>query len=390
MTDGYVGNDMEIVPEIQRHPNARVFSFGIGSSVNRFLLDKMAEQGRGEVEYVGLNEDGSAAAKRFHERVRSPLLTDISVDWGGLPVADVYPKRIPDLFAAKPVVLHGRYTAAWKGAIHLRGKLAGKPYSRDLTVTLPAKEPAHDVLASLWARAKINDLMAQDYNGIQMGTVQDKLKDAIAQLGLDFRLMTQYTSFVAVEEMTVTEGGEPRRVEVPVEMPEGVSYEGVFGSERAMYKAASVSGGGGSGVAAGVPGGVVGGIIGARPMAAPPPPSVAMSRIAVMEDRARVLSLAEQKMAKLHPSLAAMVERLKNPAARPRPEEAQVVRNGKAEVQIFLTDTSAETLAKLKQLGFELVLQPKTAKIVIGRIPIEKLAALADLSFVKYVAPQPR
>ncbi|MEK7750988.1 MAG: VWA domain-containing protein, partial [Acidobacteriota bacterium] len=65
MTDGFVGNDMEIIAEVQRHPNARVFSFGIGSSVNRFLLDKMAEEGRGEVEYVGLNEDGSAAARRF-------------------------------------------------------------------------------------------------------------------------------------------------------------------------------------------------------------------------------------------------------------------------------------------------------------------------------------
>src|SRR5262249_14339175 len=73
MTDGYVGNDMEIVGEVQKHPNARVFSFGIGSSVNRFLLDKMAEAGRGEVEYVSLNDDGSAAAKRFHERVRNPL-----------------------------------------------------------------------------------------------------------------------------------------------------------------------------------------------------------------------------------------------------------------------------------------------------------------------------
>lgn len=80
MTDGYVGNDMEIVSEVQKHQNARVFAFGIGESVNRFLLDKMAEAGRGEVEYVSLNDDGSAAARRFHERVRNPLLTDISID----------------------------------------------------------------------------------------------------------------------------------------------------------------------------------------------------------------------------------------------------------------------------------------------------------------------
>ena len=122
MTDGYVGNDMEIIGEIQRHPNARVFAFGIGGSVNRFLLDGMAKYGRGEVEYVALNDDGSAAARRFHERVRNPLLTDISVDWNGLPVADVYPKQIPDLFSAKPVILSGRYTGVGKGTIRLRGK----------------------------------------------------------------------------------------------------------------------------------------------------------------------------------------------------------------------------------------------------------------------------
>lgn len=112
MTDGYVGNDFAILDEIQKHPNARVFAFGIGSSVNRFLLDKMAEQGRGEVKYVGLNDDGSTAARRFHERVRNLLLTDLSVDWNGLPVKDIYPKRLPDIFSAKPVVLTGRYKTA--------------------------------------------------------------------------------------------------------------------------------------------------------------------------------------------------------------------------------------------------------------------------------------
>jgi len=126
MTDGYVGNDMEIISEVQKHPNARVFSFGIGGSVNRFLLDKMAEAGRGEVEYVDLNDDGSAAARRFHERVRNPLLTDISIDWNNLPVADVYPQRIPDLFGAKPLVLTGRFTSAGRGTIRLKGKMGGR------------------------------------------------------------------------------------------------------------------------------------------------------------------------------------------------------------------------------------------------------------------------
>jgi Ca-activated chloride channel family protein len=241
MTDGYVGNDMEIISEIQQHPNARVFAFGIGSSVNRFLLDKMAEQGRGEVEYVTLEDDGSSAARRFHERVRNPLLTDIEIDWAGLPVADVYPKRLPDLFSAKPLILTGRYTSAARGAIRLRGNLAGQTFMKEIPIELPKLQNAHDVLATLWARTRIDDLMSQNYAGIQNDDPQPDLREEIIQLGLEYRLMTQFTSFVAVEEMIVTDGGQPRRIDVPVEIPEGVSRAGGFGVNEPAPKTITVS-----------------------------------------------------------------------------------------------------------------------------------------------------
>ncbi len=237
MTDGEVGNDMEILAEVQRHPNARVFSFGIGSSVNHFLLDGMARYGRGEVEYVGLQDDGSAAARRFHERVNSPLLTDISIDWGGLSVTGVYPARIPDLFAAKPVVISGRYSSPGAGVIRLRGRTGGREFTREIRVNLPASQPENAMLATLWARRRVEDLMSQDFSGLQRGAIRDDLKQQITQLGIDYRLMTPFTSFVAVEERVITEGGAPRRVEVPVEMPEGMSYEGVFGSENRLQAA---------------------------------------------------------------------------------------------------------------------------------------------------------
>ncbi|MEK7405407.1 MAG: VIT domain-containing protein [Acidobacteriota bacterium] len=359
MTDGYVGNDMEIISEVQRHPNARVFSFGIGSSVNRFLLSKMAEYGRGEVEFVGLNDDGSAAARRFHERVRSPLLTDISVDWAGLPVTDVYPRRILDMFSAKPVVLTGRYTGPARGAARLRGKAVGRDFAREIRVDLPAAEPRHDVLATVWARTRIDDLMGQDYAGLQQGRPRTDLREEITQLGLDYRLMTQFTSFVAVEEMIVTDGGQPRRVEVPVEMPEGVSYEGVFGERREMAQGmASV---------------MTSFKALARPAAMP----------AVERDATDRAAGPSEPPSKLHPSLTVVVERLKKGLKI----DARFVKNGKAELQVWLTDTSPATINQLKALGFEIVLEPKTAKLVIGRLPLEKLAALVELKAVRYVAP---
>lgn len=379
MTDGYVGNDVEIIAEVQKHPNARVFSFGIGSSVNRFLLDKMAEQGRGEVEYVGLNDDGSAAALRFHERVQNPLLTDISVDWDALKVTEVYPQRLQDLFSAKPVILTGRYVHPGKGTITLHGKLAGRPVTREIRVELPETQPQHDVLATLWARTRIEDLMARNYSGIQQGTAKPEVRLAITQLGLDYRLLTQYTSFVAVEEMTITEGGQPRRIDVPVEIPEGLSYEGIFGGRGDVLHQVPMLN------AAAPPMSRRGGFIGKT-----------MERRAFSEADGSVDLLREGKpdlsvkneSAKLHRSLAAVVNRLKEKNQTPSPDEISFVKNGKAEVQVWLSDTSDETLAQLEKLGFEMMLKPKSGKLVIGRLPIDKLAALTELKAVRYIVPQ--
>lgn len=229
MTDGQVGNDMEILAEVQKYSQARVFAMGFGNAPNRFLLDKMAEYGRGEVEYVAENGDSSMVSSRFHERVRNPLLTDLEIDWTGLPVSDVYPQqRLPDLFSAKPLILSGRYTGGGQGRLRLKGKMAGRDFTREIPVVLPDDEPRHDVLATLWARKKIDDLMAQDTVGVQQGKMRDDLRETITQLGLDFRLMTQFTSFVAIEDVIITGGGEPRRVDVPVEATDSMSV-GVSG-----------------------------------------------------------------------------------------------------------------------------------------------------------------
>ena len=109
-------------------------------------------------------------------------------------------------------------------------------------------------------------------------------------------------------------------------------------------------------------------------------------------DPLTVLSPEEKKRAelqsRLHPSILAVIDRLKTKGTNAGADEAKFIRDGKAEIQIWLTDKSAENLAKLKELGFEVVLDPKSAKLIIGRLSIEKLEALADLNFIRYVAPQ--
>jgi len=406
MTDGYVGNDLEIIGEVQKHPNARVFSFGIGSSVNRFLLDNMAKYGRGEVEYVGLNDDGSAAARRMHERVRNPLLTDISIDWNGMAVSDVYPKTIPDLFGAKPVIVNGRYTGNGRGTIRLKGKMSGRDFVREIPVDFSSPQ-SHDVLATLWARTRIDDLMSQDFRGAQQGTVKDDVKQSIVQLGLDYRLMTQFTSFVAVEEMVVTDGGQPRRVDVPIEVPEGVNRQMVYGEysgngnmglayQRAQFanlpmstETVTVTRAGTNNSVGLIGAGAGGGVAATQPTARPIGGLVTEADEAVWvkppspEDKKRA-----DLQSKFHPSLIALVHRLKARNSIPGADESKFVHNGKAEIQIWFVDKSDEAMAKLKELGFEIVLDPKTAKMVMGRLPIEKLSALADIKSVRYVAPQ--
>ncbi|HEY7095468.1 MAG TPA: VIT and VWA domain-containing protein [Terriglobales bacterium] len=390
VTDGYVGNDMQIIGEVQKHSNARVFSFGIGSSVNRFLLDGMAKAGRGAVEYVTLNDDADEASKRLYERIRSPLLTDVSVNWGGLPVKDVYPSRIPDLFSGQPVVITGRYTTSAQGAIQLRGTRAGKPFSRDIPVDF-SSSGSEEAISTYWARQKVDDLMSQDWEGAQTGQMNASLQKQITQLGLDYRLMTQYTSFIAVEEKVVNTNGTLQRVEVPVEMPEGVSYEGVFGEEPrslAMMNQVNVVGGISSGVAGGVGSGNFNGSLSKslRVVPAPPPPASMPTRFAEEKDTSRRDLLPEptspsRKLleSKLSPELLKALD-----CSQKGGPNCHV--GGKLKLQIWLSGSDDAVKAKLKALGVAFLSEGKSGQALIGTLAMDKLEALAKIVEVKFVS----
>src|SRR5687767_14066085 len=322
-----------------------------------------------------------------------------------MPVSDVYPKVIPDLFGAKPVILTGKYGGNGRGVIRLKGKMSGRDFVREIPVDFSATDK-RDVLATLWARTRVDELMAQDFNGAQQGTMKEDLKQTITQLGLDYRLMTQFTSFVAVEEMIVTDGGQPRRIDVPVEVPEGVNRMMVGGDAdpeqtnfyqlRAAPGAAAMSVGTPARVRASGAGG------GSRTKVAPMPPNSApvvtvqaspaarvdSSIVSSIHSRVVPASPLEQLRLKTHRSVFAVVERLRKREILPSADEGKFIRNGKAELQVWLTDKSDENLAKLKELGFEVMLDAKTSKVIIGRLSIDKLEALAALKFVKYVSPQ--
>ncbi len=233
MTDGYVGNDMEILGLVKKHRGAsRWFPFGTGNSVNRFLIDGIAKEGGGESEFVLLNSPAGEVGKKFYDRISSPVLTDVKVKFEGGDVKEVFPKDVADVWAQKPLYIKGRYNTPGTATATLTGFHAGKPYSQTLKMTLPENAATNTGVASTWARAKVDRLMSEDWFGAQRGNPNKEIKDEIVQTALAHHIMTQYTSFVAVEEKYVTKGGKPTLEVVPVEMPDGVSREGVFGDRN--------------------------------------------------------------------------------------------------------------------------------------------------------------
>lgn len=394
MTDGYVGNDMEIVNAVKKNiGNARLFSFGVGNSVNRYLLDKMAEMGRGEVEYVTLNRHGDEVAEAFQRKIGTPLLTDISIDWANLPVKDVYPKSHPDLFSGKPLIITGRYSGDGRGTVTLNGKVAGSPYSRKIEVSLPQNEPKHDVLASLWARTKIEDLMDQDLTGIQNGTPDPEIKKAITDLGLAFRLMTQYTSFVAVEEKIVTEGGVPKTIAVPVEMPDGVSYEGVFGeTESSKDKSRS-----GSGYAGGPSSGKVMRSIslptnapsGAGSSIAAPSQSLKQQGYAAGEDDDTGYANPPKKPEeKLDPMLKNIAQRVKQEGKDGNLKvNGCEIKGGRISLIVTVTHMSEKVLDELKKAGLSVESYSAGSKVLKGTTAVENIETLLKLRCVDRIEP---
>ena len=270
LTDGYIGNETQILGAIRkRNTRARLFSLGVGSSVNRYLLENMAIEGRGTVRYVRYDEDATAAIEKFYDEIRSPVLTDVEIDWGGLEVTDILPARIPDVFAGHPILVTGRYNQSGRATVRVRGRMADRAVTLPVAVTLPHEERSNSVLRTLWARKSIGELMRQMLQG-----EKPKLVRQVTDLSIAHRVLSKYTAFVAVEEKVRTnERGDPVTVEVPVEIPDGVSFDGVFGTDDEdgdaevpavspgmlkFRKSASVSGGGAGIGATGKSGGGMG------------------------------------------------------------------------------------------------------------------------------------
>jgi Ca-activated chloride channel family protein len=227
MTDGLIGGDDDVLSTLQEHlgEQTRIFTAGVGEGTNRYLIAKMAEVGRGSSTFVNLRRPEDEVASEFETRIRGPVLTSLRTELDGLPVADVYPKVLPDLFSGQPLFLVGKFHGTGEGVLRISGRVRGVERRFEVPVRFPEAAPENSALRSLWARQRIEELTVEGYRGESPEVVQ-----GITATALQYGLMSKYTSFVAVEQVARTApGGESVKELVPVHLPEGMSYAGVFG-----------------------------------------------------------------------------------------------------------------------------------------------------------------
>ena len=225
LTDGYIGNETAMFSKASglvkslksKGQRARVFALGIGSSVNRHLITQLGEAGKGLGLVLTLDEREEESVRRIYRLIDQPVLQDVVIDWGNLDVEDVYPTVLPDVLASRPLIIHGRYAVGGEGVVTVRAKtMDGKPVRFKVPVTLPSKTTHGAAITSLWARARVEELSRALWDGYDQSAV-----DAITATGLEHRLVTAYTSFVAVDKSRTVDG-ESVRIDQPVEAAEGV------------------------------------------------------------------------------------------------------------------------------------------------------------------------
>ena len=232
LTDGFIGNESEVLNVLangirryqEESGSIRVFSFGIGESPNRFLMERMATMGDGAVAYVNnMNDSPTEIMDAFIERIAHPAFENVVVDFGNMQVSEVYPSRLRDLYVGRPIVVSGRYRGHTdNNTIRVTGDVGGTRQ----TLTTWMQPDDHPGIAPVWARTKIADLSNHLMAANSSHNARVFERD-IRTTALQYGLVSAYTSFIAVDGSGVTAGNRGTTVHVPAEVPQGVDYDSI-------------------------------------------------------------------------------------------------------------------------------------------------------------------
>lgn len=227
ITDGYISEESEIFDIIGRNlGETDFFSFGIGDGVNRYLIEGIAKVGQGEAFVITDPAKADEEAENFRSYIQSPILRNIKVTYNGFDAYDVEPKKLPTLFAKRPVVMYGKWKGEAEGTIEITGtKGNGDAYRQVIEVAGAQPQENNSALPYLWARARVEQLM--DYGTLQEENSMERVKKEVTQIGLDYSMLTPYTSFIAVTEQVRNTGNEANDVNQPLPLPLHVSNNAV-------------------------------------------------------------------------------------------------------------------------------------------------------------------
>lgn len=225
ITDGYINVERNVFELIQKNlSRTNSFSFGIGSAVNRYLIEGMAKAGLGEPFVVTKPEEAPQAAERFRKYVESPALTNIQVKYKGFEAYEVEPPTFSDLFAQRPLILFGKWHGKLAGEIEISGKSGSQNYVRSFRAAETKPLELNSAIRYLWARSRIARL--SDFN---FGQENPETQTEITSLGLTYSLLTPYTSFISVIETVRNKDAQSKDVDQPLPLPLGVSNLAVGG-----------------------------------------------------------------------------------------------------------------------------------------------------------------
>lgn len=179
----------------ERPSNTRVFAIGVGNEVNRPLLEQLAGDAGGLAAFISRGDDFERQARAFRRKLLRPAATNLEVDVEGGELYDVEPRQLPNLYHGAPVRLYGRYREPGPVALTIRGDLGGRTFERTLHIDLPGDEADNPEIERMWAWHRVQRLLKDaDREGSRQGVV-----DEIVRLGEGYSIVTEYTSFLVLE-----------------------------------------------------------------------------------------------------------------------------------------------------------------------------------------------
>jgi Ca-activated chloride channel family protein len=228
LTDGDLGNEEQIFAAVRGElGSARLFTVAIGSAPNHFLATKMAQFGRGSFTHIADIAETREQVTRLLASIESPVLTDVKLSFEGVEVAEVYPARPPDLFLRRPLLIFGRMAGGRAGKVRLTARAGDDSYEQSIAFDT-SKASFHPGITTLWARQRVEELIDTWRHADE--NTQNQIRSEVIAHAIRYRLVTRFTSLVAVEEVVANASGQSKTLPVPTELPAGWQMDKVFGA----------------------------------------------------------------------------------------------------------------------------------------------------------------